>query len=112
MVLSKYAACQCSQIKCKQGHIWEGEMSESLEAPAQEPQWVVRMEGQGPLPVSPSRLLQLGRAQPTEGLAEGLAVLPASVCICCLEPITAGLIQESVRLEKTSEITKPHLWPH
>lgn len=52
MVLSKYAACQCSQIKCKQGHIWEGEMSESLEAPAQEPQWVVRMEGQGPPPVS------------------------------------------------------------
>lgn len=48
MVLPKYATGQCFQIKCKQGCIWEGEMSESLETPAQEPQWVAGMEGQGP----------------------------------------------------------------
>lgn len=47
MVLPKYATCLCYQIKCKQGRIWEGEMSESPETPAQEPEWVVRMEGQG-----------------------------------------------------------------
>lgn len=53
MVLPKYATWQCFQIKCKQRRFWEGEMSKPLDTgpPAQEPQWVVRMEAQGP-PVS------------------------------------------------------------
>lgn len=94
MVLPKYATCLCFQIKCKHGRIWEGEMSKSLVTPAQEPQWVVRMEGQG-APVSlPGSSSWEGHSPLRVWLRAWLSCLHLSV-FAAWSPSRWGLIPES-----------------